>query len=170
MRIEKQYLLLDLAEKLRSTPYVYLVNFATLTVAETVELRRVLGEQDAHFHVVKNAFLRRVAEEFSWPSLDEFLVGQTAVVFGGNNPSGVMKTLSSFSKNKGKLESKGGILDSRLLTVADLVQLAQLPDIHTLRATLLSLLVSPARGVLSVANAASVGFLNVLKERERHLS
>jgi large subunit ribosomal protein L10 len=170
MRIEKQYLLQDLVDKLRSTNYIFLVNFSTLTVAETVDLRRVLDGQNAYFHVVKNAFLRRVATEFSWPSLDKFLVGQTAVVFGGSDPSGVMKVLSSFAKSKGKLQGKGGVLDGRLLTVVDLIQLAQLPDNNTLRATLLSLLNASSRGLLSLMNAAPVSFLNVLKERERHLS
>ena len=165
MRIEKTYLVQEIAEKLKTTSYIYLVNFSTLTVLETADLRRRLKADEAHFHVVKNSFLRKIGSDFEWPSFDGCLQGQTAVVFGGNNPSGVMKSLVAFSKEKEKLASKGGILDGKFLNVADLLELSKLPDLPTLRATLLSLFLTPAKQSLRVMQAVPEGVLNVLTAR-----
>lgn len=166
MRIEKTYLVQEVAEKLKTTSYIYLVNFSKLTVSETADLRKNLKADGACFHVVKNSFLRKIGTDLEWPSLDSCLQGQTAIVFGGANPTGVMKSLAAFSKEKEKLASKGGVLDGKFLNVADLVELSKLPDLSTLRATLLSLFLTPAKQSLYVMQAVPQGVLNVLTARE----
>jgi large subunit ribosomal protein L10 len=167
MRIEKKYLVQEIADQLKSTSYIYLVDFSRLTVAETAELRRDLRGEEACFHVIKNAFLRRIGDDLKWPDLGKTLRGQTAVVFGGNDPSKVMKCLVNFSKKKEKLAPKGGVMDGRFLSVVDLVQLSELPDIKTLRAILLALLTSPARRVLGVMQAVPQSILNVMQAHQR---
>ena len=166
MRIEKTYLVQEVAEKLKTTPYIYLVNFSKLTVSETAELRRILKTDGACFHVVKNAFLRKIGTDLEWPSLDACLQGQTAIVFGGSNPSGVIKNLLAFSKEKEKLTNKGGIVDGKFLTVANLTELSKLPDLPTLRAMLLSLFLTPAKQSLYVMQAVPQGVVNILKAYE----
>ena len=166
MRIEKQFLVKEVAQKLSDTEYIYLVDFSKVTVLETAELRSKLSKEGAHFHVVKNTILRKVGEDFKWPSFTHMLAGQTAVIFGGKNPSGVIKIILSFVKEKDKLAPKGGLLDGQLYGLKELEALSKLPDLATLRATFLSLLLTPYRQCLYVMHAVPQGLLNVLKAYE----
>lgn len=165
MRIEKTFLLQELSEKVQESNYVYLVDFRQVTVVEIAELRKNLREQGAQFHVIQNTLLKKIAENASWPSLAQWLKGQTGVVFGGENPSGVAKILVQFAKKKEKLPTKGGLLDGQLYDVAALEELSKLPDLPTLRATFLSLLLTPYRRCLYVLQGVPQSFLNVLQAK-----
>lgn len=167
MRVEKKFLLQEVTNKVKDSTYLYLVNFNRVTVGETAQLRAVLEKEGACFHVVKNSVLQKVGENLEWPSFTQWLEGQTAVVFGGNNPSGVIKLLLKFSKEKEKLSTKGGLLDGQLYDTTALEALSKLPDLSTLRGTFLSLLLTPYRQCLYVMQGVPQGLLNVLKAYEQ---
>ena len=137
-----------------------------MTVSEIAELRKSLSAEGAQFHVVQNTLIRKVAESLSWPSFTQWLTGQTAIVFGGNNPTGVAKILLQFAKDKEKLAAKGGVMDGKLCDVSQMEALSKLPDLPTLRATLLSLMLTPYRQFLYVAQGVPQALLNVLKAKE----
>ena len=166
MRIEKTFLLNEVSNKVRESNFLYLVDFNRLTVCETAELRKALAAEGAQFHVVQNTLLRKIGEQLEWPSFTQWLTGQTGVVFGGNNPSGVAKILLKFAKDNEKLPTKGGLMDGQLYDVAALEALSKLPDLPTLRATLLSLLLTPYRQCLYVMQGVPQSLLNVLKAYE----
>lgn len=166
MRIEKTFLLNEISAKVKDSSFLYLVDFSRVTVDEISELRKSLAQEGAQFHVVQNTIIRKVAETLSWPAFTQWLTGQTAIVFGGNNPSGVAKVLIQFAKDKEKLPAKGGLLDGQLYDVAALEALSKLPDLPTLRATLLSLLLTPYRQFLYVMQGVPQSLLNVLQAHQ----
>lgn len=166
MRIEKTFLLNEISAKVKDSNFLYLVDFSRVTVDEISELRKSLAQEGAQFHVVQNTIIRKVAEALSWPAFTQWLTGQTAIVFGGNNPSGVAKVLIQFAKDKEKLPTKGGLLDGQLYDVAALEALSKLPDLPTLRATLLSLLLTPYRQILYVMQGVPQSLLNVLQAHQ----
>ena len=75
--------------------------------------------------------------------MSEHLTGQTAIVVGGKNPSGVAKIIGDFFKKKEKVEMKAGIVNERALTKEEIKVLAKLPGLEVLRAQLLGLLTHP---------------------------
>ncbi len=166
MRVEKTFLVQEVSNKVKDSSYLYLVDFDRVSVVETAQLRADLLKENAHFHVVKNTILRKVGETLNWPSLSQWLAGQTAIVYGGNNPSGIAKILFNFAKEKEKLQAKGGLLDGQVYDAVALESLSKLPDLPTLRATFLSLLLTPYRQCLYVMQAVPQGLLNVLKAYE----
>lgn len=166
MRIEKQFLAKEVTEKVKDSSFVYLVDFNRVTVEETAALRASLAKEQACFHVVKNSILKKVGEDLEWPSFAQWLEGQTAIVYGGNNPSGVAKILINFAKDKEKLQTKGGMLGKQLYDTDALEALSKLPDLPTLRATFLSLLLTPYRQILYVMQGVPQSLLNVLKAYE----
>ena len=100
MRPEKQYLVEEVTGHLDKSSYVYLTNYSGITVDETAELRGALAEHGAEFHVVKNTIFSVAAASRELPEMDAHLTGPTAIVIGGENPSGVAKTLGAFFKKK----------------------------------------------------------------------
>ncbi len=90
-----------------------------MTVAEISTLRRQLRTLDADYKVFKNTLVKRAIEGTSVASLDEFLVGPTAIAFVNGDVSAVAKALRDFSKATPTLIVKGGVLDGKLLSVSD---------------------------------------------------
>ena len=165
MRTEKKYLVDEVGTHLDKSDYVFLTNFDRITVEETGELRETLSKQGAEFHVVKNSILDVATKDRDMPELEEWLAGPTAIVVGGNDPSGVAKALKNFCKAKDKNEVKVGVLDNKRLTSDDVQVLADLPSIEVLKAQLLGLLNTPATQMVSVLNAVPTSVVNVLQAR-----
>ena len=167
MRLEKKYLTEEVKTHLDKSDYVYLTNYERITVDEIAELREQLAEHDAEFHVVKNTLLNVVAKERSLPDLGEYLSGPTAIIVGGNNPSGVAKLVSNFFKKKEKVELKAGVLNDRALSKDEIEVLSKLPGLEVLRAQLLGLLTQPGTGFVRIINAVPQGLVNVLQAKVR---
>jgi large subunit ribosomal protein L10 len=165
MRTEKKYLVEEAGAHLEKSDYVFLTDFNRITVAETRELRDTLAKQGAEFHVVKNSTLDVAAKERDLPDLGDWLAGPTAIVVGGNDPSGVAKVLKKFCKDKKKNEVKVGVFGDKTMTADDVNILADLPSIEILKAQLLGLLNTPATQMVSVLNAVPTSVVNVLQAR-----
>ena len=163
MRTEKKYLVDEVVTHLSKSDYVFLTNFERITVEETEELRGKLSDQGAEFHVVKNSILNVAAKDRDMPDLADWLAGPTAIVVGGNDPSGVAQALRSFCQSKEKNEVKVGVLGDQTLTEGDVKILADLPSIEVLKGQLLGLLNTPATQMVSVLNAVPTSVVNVLK-------
>jgi large subunit ribosomal protein L10 len=103
--------------------------------------------------VVKNSILNIAAKGANLPDISAHLSGHTAIVTGGNNPTGVAKVLVTFFKDFSKLEVKAGVLDSKILTKAEVEALSKLPSLDGIRAQLLSLLSTPASSFVRLLDA-----------------
>ena len=167
MRPEKEYLVEEVNTHLDKSDYVYLANYERITVEEIAELRASLSEHDAEFHVIKNSIFGVAAASKELPDLSEHLTVQTAIIVGGNNPSGVAKAVGEFFKKKEKVDMKAGILNEKALTKEEIAVLAKLPGLESLRAQLLGLLTQPATGFVRIVNAVPQSFVNVLQAKVR---
>lgn len=140
MRKEKQYLINEVEAHLKKSEYVYLANYEKASVEDVSKLRAKLAAEKAEFHVVKNSSLRVAAKGLSLPEVDQWLKGQTAIVTGGENPTGVAKILRDFFKDTQKIAVKGGIFEKKLVDEATIGQLADVPPMNVLRAQFLGLM------------------------------
>ena len=167
MRVEKKYLIEEVAGHLKKSDYVILANFDRMTVADVAELRQRLAAHKAEFHVVKNSSLRVAAEALKLPAFNTVLTGPTAIIVGGRNSPGVAKVVRDFIKEKQKVVVKAGVLGQKVLTPAEIEQLAGLPPLEALQAQLLGLLSQPASLFVRVLNAVPQGVANVLQAKVR---
>ena len=153
MRAEKQFLVDEVAAQLASSNYLLLANFTGVTVENATAVRTQLRAHGAEYHVVKNSILNIAAKQANLPDISAHLTGHTALVTGGNNPTGVAKILVTFFKDFAKLEVKGGVLDAKILTKAEVEALSKLPSLDGIRAQLLSLLSTPASQFVRLLDA-----------------
>ena len=153
MRAEKQFLVDEVAAQLAASNYLLLANFTGVTVANSTSVRDQLRVLGAEYHIVKNSILNIAAKQANLPDLAAHLTGHTALVTGGNNPTGVAKVLVTFFKDFSKLEVKAGVLDAKLLTKAEVEALSKLPSLDGIRAQLLSLLSTPASQIVRLLDA-----------------
>ncbi len=153
MRAEKQFLVDEVAAQLATSNYLLIANFTGVTVEDATKVRTQLREHGAEYHVVKNSILTIAAKQANLPDSSQQLVGHTALVTGGKNPTGVAKVLVTFFKDFSKLEVKAGVLDSKILTKAEVEALSKLPSLDGIRAQLLSLLSTPASSLVRLLDA-----------------
>jgi large subunit ribosomal protein L10 len=104
-------------------------------MAQLSTLRRSLGDT-ATYRVAKNTLVKRAAQDAGVEGLDELLVGPTAIAFITGEIVDAAKALREFSKTNHALVIKGGFMDGRPLTVAEVNQLADLESREVLLAKL----------------------------------
>jgi large subunit ribosomal protein L10 len=116
-------------EMLSGATAAYLTNYRSLTVTEITTLRRKLRAVGGDYHVVKNTLFRRAAGDKLTPELDKLLEGPTAIAFAQGDPVAVAKALTDFLRDlrKPDVTVKGGYLDGKTLSPAQVTALAKLP-------------------------------------------
>lgn len=165
MRPEKTLIVSDLREKLQSSPYLLVVDYAGMQVPHFEELRTRLAGAGARLSVVRNTFLKIAAEELSMPDLNGALAGQTAIVTGDTDICGAAKILKSFAAEFQKPTVRAGVLDNNALTADQVGELASLPSKEILQAKLLGLLQAPAGRLVRLLNEPAASLARVLKAK-----
>jgi large subunit ribosomal protein L10 len=148
----------ELKAKVDGTSTAVVTEYRGMTVAEISTLRRQLRTLDADYKVFKNTLVRRAIEGTSVASLDEFLVGPTAIAFVNGDVSAVAKALRDFAKATPTLIVKGGVLDGKPLSLKDLSALADLPSRDVLLARFAGLLASPLATLAGLLKAVPQNF------------
>ncbi len=144
-----------ITKALASSKAVILTEYAGLTVAEQNILREEAEKTNSSFLVTKNNLLRIAFKEKSKEladTLDSFLNGPTAVLFGADAVSAA-KILSKFAEDHEKLKIKTGIMDDKVITIADISALSKLPSYEELLGKLMAQLQAPAQALVRQLSA-----------------
>lgn len=166
MKEVKQVIIDELLERINESPFLLVAEYGGMTVPQFEALRKQLKEVGAKFQVAKNTFVRKAANSAEYPEgLVEYLNGQTAVVTGESDVCAAAKVLKTFSKESGKPEIRGGVLDGELLDEAKVKALADLPSMEVLQATLLGVLNQPAQQLVRVINEPASALARVLQAK-----
>ena len=134
-RPEKVAVVEDIAERFRGSSASVVTEYRGLSMAQLTTLRRSLGDT-ATYRVAKNTLVKRAAQDAGVEGLDELLVGPTAIAFITGEIVDAAKALRDFSRTNQALVIKGGFMDGRPLTVAEVNQLADLESREVLLAKL----------------------------------
>lgn len=150
-RADKATAVADIAEQFKGSTATLITEYRGLTVTNLAELRRSLGAS-ATYSVAKNTLIKRAASEAGIEGLDELFVGPTAIAFVNGEPVDAAKAIKTFAKEHKALVIKGGYMDGRALTVAEVERIADLES----REVLLAKLAGAMKGNL----AKAVGLFN----------
>lgn len=169
-RDQKADVIAELEERLRSTNTVLAADFRGLTVKELSDLRGELRSADAGLTVAKNTLARRAANATGQDALLEFLIGPTGLVWVNGDPAVAAKVLKTAAGRYEELELKGGVLEGRTLSSAELDHLASLPSRDELLAQLAGGVAAPLRGLAGSLNNLITGLaqaLNAVQQQQR---
>jgi large subunit ribosomal protein L10 len=146
VRAEKATAVADIAEQFKAATATLITEYRGLSVANLAELRRSLGEA-ATYAVAKNTLVKRAASEAGIEGLDELFVGPTAIAFVSGEPVDAAKAIKTFARDHKALVIKGGYMDGRALTVAEVERIADLES----REVLLARMAGAMKGNLAKA-------------------
>ena len=135
-RAEKVAAVAELTERFQASSGAVLTEYRGLTVAQLGELRQSLGE-NATFTVVKNTLTKIAATEAGVGSeLEQLLTGPSAIAFVQGDVVEAAKGLRDFAKAHPLLVIKGGVVDGKGMTPAEITKLADLEPREVLLAKL----------------------------------
>lgn len=164
-RHQKEQAVGNLAYEFSEAEAVYAVDYRGLSVAQISELRARLLQNDTKLKVVKNSVTKLAAEKAEVTSINEELSGPTALAFVRGDAAASAKILSGFVKESDNvLELKGGLLNGKALTSADVVAIAKLPSREQLIGQLVGLIASPISGTARSLNALLAGIPRQLQQ------
>ena len=151
----------ELAERIKASKLVLLVEFIGTNVADDTVLRKDLREAGALKTVKKNNIIKRALNANGEAGLDEILVGTSAIITSEEDYLAPLKIVYKFSKTHENYKIKGGMIDGKVVSAEDLLVLAQLPS----KEELLSKLAGSLLGIITKL-AVAVDQVRIKKEEE----
>lgn len=138
----------ELADHFRSSNAAVLTEYRGLTVAQLKTLRRTLGST-VTYAVVKNTLTKIAAKDAGVTGVEDLLAGPSAIAFVKGDAVEAAKTIRNFARENPALVIKGGYMDGKTLSVADVQKIADLES----REVLLSKLAGAMKAKQSQAAA-----------------
>lgn len=154
----------DFRQWLEGATIVISTNYSGMAVDDMTKLRRALRAKDVRYKVVKNTLAYLAADQSGQAAIKEIVLGPSAVAFGYGEPTEPAKALSDFIReNRSVLSITGAVMDGRVLTPAQVEQLASLPTKDQLISLLLGQLQGPVARLANVLNGPISGLARVLQ-------
>jgi large subunit ribosomal protein L10 len=132
---EKVDTVAEIAQRFTSSNAALITEYRGLTVKQISALRRALGRETT-YAVVKNTLTKRAAADAGVALDDALFTGPTAIAFVGGDAVVAAKGLRDFARANPVLVIKGGLLDGKALTAAEVARIADLESREVLLAKL----------------------------------
>jgi large subunit ribosomal protein L10 len=150
---EKTAVIEELASKFQNSSGAVLTEYRGLTVAQLKELRGAL-RGNATFSVTKNTLAKVAATQAGvGDEVASLLSGPSAIAFVDGDVAQAAKGLLDFAKANPLLVIKGGVLDGKALTAAEIGKLADLEPREVLLAKLAGAMKASMAGAAATFNA-----------------
>jgi large subunit ribosomal protein L10 len=127
--------------------------FSKLTVAKDFELRKVIRDAGGKYRVVKNKLAAVSGKGTQVEAALKGLKGVNSVAFTSGDPVALAKVFAKWAGDNAEFQFKLGIVDGKLLDVAEVKALATMPGKEELFSKLLFLINAPAQRLATVLNA-----------------
>lgn len=170
LRKEKEKEVEKLAEKFSKIKSAVFASYKGLKVSEAQKLRRLLRAEKSEYKVAKKTLFDIAIKKAGFKDADiANLEGQISVAFDYDSETNALKIIDQFIKSGVKaLKIVGGIIEGKVFSATEIVQLASLPTKVELRAQTVSLVASPLTGLLNALNGNMIGLINVLKAKSKN--
>jgi large subunit ribosomal protein L10 len=170
-REQKEQVVEELTARLQAAETLLVADYRGLTMTQIDELRTRLLESGARFTVVKNTLTRRAAEAAGTEALLTLLDGPSAIAFleADGDMVAAAKALADAARETRVLEIRGGIMQGRAVTAAEVESLATLPPAEVLRGQVLGAIVAPLTTLAGLLNAPLQNLVGLIDARIEQL-
>ena len=152
-RSEKQADLDKLKSELAKVSTVILTTFQGIKVDEDTKLRRAVQAAGGKYKVVKNTLAERAGAGTPAENLLKNLTGTNSIAYTETDPVALAKAITKIAKDVPAFQFKAGVVEGRVVSIADIKQLANLPSKDELVSKIMFLLNAPAQRIAVALNA-----------------
>lgn len=151
---QKKQVVAELAEKMKNASSGVLVDYKGINVADDTQLRAEMRKNNVDYKVIKNTLIRFAAKEAGLEGLDGVLEGTTALAMSADDVIAPAKVVAEFAKkNENIYNIKAGFMDGKVVSVEEIMEIANLPSKETLLGRVVGGLQSPIFGLALVLKA-----------------
>ena len=152
-RAEKDALIDGLKKDIEASKAIFLTNVIGLSSNDANTLRKNVRDAEGKVVVTRNTLYSKAAQGTEAEELLSGLKGTQAVAFAFGDAPGVAKALKEMGKENELVELRGGLLDGKALTPAEVNAIADLPSRDEMLGTLLATFNAPIGAFARVLNA-----------------
>ena len=154
----------ELKKDLLEAKNLFVTQFQGMTVAQDTELRIKIRETKSKYRVVKNTLAKKAAEGTATEGVAKAFDGSTAIAYNANDPVSLAKALTAYAKANPLFVFKAGMVEGRVINLADVAIIAAMPSKEELIAKLLFLINAPAQRIAIAVNGVARNLAVVLKQ------
>jgi large subunit ribosomal protein L10 len=160
----KRQAVTELAELLRSSSAMAVVDYRGLKVSDMQSVRRTLRASGVQLHIAKNRLLKIAADEADRAELKPSLTGPTALATIEGDEAAMAKALADALRPYARagITVRGGMLGNRAIDASQLTTLATLPTRDVLLGKIAGGMAAPMSGMAGVLSGLLRNFANVL--------
>ena len=150
---EKQKDLDQLKTDLAKVSTVILTTFQGITVEDDTKLRREVQKAGGKYQVVKNTLAERAGNGTPAEGVLRNLKGTNSIAYTHADPVALAKALTKIAKDVPAFQFKAGVVEGRVISIAEIQQLATMPSKEELISKIMFLLNAPAQRIATALNA-----------------
>jgi large subunit ribosomal protein L10 len=152
---KKKVVIDNTMERFKAANGVIITDYQGLSVLKINELRRKLEKAGADYKVVKNTLSKKALDELNiGKDLKGLFTGVTGLVFCKDYMAAI-KVLTAFVKENEKFKIKGGFIEAKAVTLAEIKVLSSIPSRQELLSKFVNILNSPIQRFINVLDRAS---------------
>jgi len=143
---------------------VILTTFQGITVEDDTKLRRAVQAAGGKYQVVKNTLAERAGSGTPAEGLLKNLTGTNSIAYTNTDPVALAKALTKVAKDVPAFQFRAGLVEGRVISIAEIQQLANLPSKEELLSKIMFLLNAPAQRLAVTLNALPRNIAVVVSE------
>jgi large subunit ribosomal protein L10 len=152
-RSEKQQDLDNLKTDLAKISSVILTTFQGISVEDDTKLRRAVQAAGGKYQVVKNTIAELAGSGTPAEGVLKNLTGTNSIAYTASDAVALAKALTKVAKDVPSFKFKAGVVEGRVISIAEIQQLANLPSKEELISKIMFLLNAPAQRIATALNA-----------------
>ena len=154
---KKKELVAGLENALKNAKSVVFVKFDKLTVADNNSLRRSLQTEEVGYVVAKKTLLKRALSTFGITGEAPEMPGQIAVAYSTDLLASARGIFGFQKGHKDNVAIVGGVFDGRYMTAEEMLGIATIPPMQTLRGMFVNIINSPIQRFAVVLDQIAQG-------------
>jgi large subunit ribosomal protein L10 len=140
---KKKELVAGLEKSLKGANSIVFVKFNKLTVSDVNALRRGLQEEKVGYMVSKKSLLKRAMDAQGYTGEMPEMLGQTAIAFSEDLLASAREVFAFAKTHKENVEIIGGVFEGKYMNASEMLSIATIPPLQTLRGMFVNLINSP---------------------------
>jgi large subunit ribosomal protein L10 len=153
-----------LKKDLEQAKNLFVAQFQGMTVLQDTELRQKIRETKSKYRVVKNTLAKKAAEGTPAEGVSKSFDGSTSIAYNANDPVSLAKALTAYAKTNPLFVFKAGIVEGRVINLADISNISAMPSKEELIAKVLFLINSPAQRLAVALNGVARNLAVVIQQ------
>lgn len=166
-RDQKEKIVKNLADKLKTSKSVVFNDFTGLNVSDSQDLRKILRQEQVEYQVVKKNLLKIALEKSGLKVSIDDISGSVSVAISQDDEIAPPRILKKFRDQHKQLQMLKGILNGDETNLATLEKLAVLPSREELIGKTIGFLKGNLYGLVNVLQGNIKSLVYVLQERAK---